>query len=199
MGLSCTVLLSDPLSLARFLLAWARTHSDIKEHNSIVQRPMMEYMSYFWRPDVCCKRVSSFPIDSVASDGVDAQTVLFRAPSCSETGDLRGLAAACIDLASKELGVDRPLRFTLVVAPGNSACGATTVETAVVTADGLDKGDAGRILEATAWNKLGLEELTLRDVKPVHVSYRIVAGGDEGVVVVMPDDDGFLVTATVPK
>ncbi|KAM3399277.1 hypothetical protein ACQJBY_004584 [Aegilops geniculata] len=197
-GVSCAVLLSDPLSLARFLLTWAGKHSDMKEQNNIVQRPMMQYMAYIQRPEICCKRVRSFPIDSVAADGSNAQTLLFRTPGGSETGDLRGLAAACISRASKELRVDRPVRFTLIIAPGNSGRGATTVETAV-TADDLDKGDDGNILEATVWNELGLEELTLRDVKPVHVSYRIVAGGDEGIVVVMPDGDGFLVTATVPK
>ncbi|EMS63107.1 Agmatine coumaroyltransferase-1 [Triticum urartu] len=197
-GVSCTVLLSDPLSLARFLLTWARKHRDMKAQNNIVQRPMMQYMAYIQRPEICSKRVRSFPIDSVAADGTNAQTMLFRTPGGYETGDLRALAAACINRASNELRVDRPLRFTLIVAPRNSARGATTVETAV-TADDLNKGDDGQNLEATVWDELGLEELTLRGVKPVHVSYRIVGGGDEGIVVMMPDGDGFLVAATVPK
>ncbi|XBI50598.1 hypothetical protein VPH35_113982 [Triticum aestivum] len=198
MGVSCTVLLSDPLSLARFLLTWARTHTEMKGQNKVVLRPMMQYMAYFERPEICCKRIRSFPIDSVAADGAHAQTVLFRIAAGSATGDFRTLAAACIDQASKELEVDRVSRFTLVVAPRDSTCGATTVETSVM-ADGLKKGGAGHALEAVEWSELRLDELTLRDVKPVHVSYGIVAGGDEGLVVVMPDGDGFLVTATIPK
>ncbi|VAI47617.1 unnamed protein product [Triticum turgidum subsp. durum] len=174
-GVSCTVLLSDPLSLARFLRAWARTHAEMKEQGKVAPTPMMQYMAYFQRPEICCKRIRSFPVHSVAADGIHAQTVLFRA------------AAG-----------DPPSRFTLVVAPGDPARGATTVETSV-TADGLKKGGAGHALEAAEWGELGLEELTIRDVKPVHVSYRIVSGGDEGLVVVMPDGDGFLITATVPK
>lgn len=193
-GVSCTALLADPQSLARFLLEWARIHTEIKEKNKTVLRPMMQYMAYFQRPEICCKRIRSFPIDSAAADGVRAQTALFRT-SASSGADLRALAAACIDRASEELGADRASRFTLVVAPGDPARGATTVETSV-TADGLKTGHA---LEAAEWSELGLEELTLRGAKPVHVSCRIVAGGDEGLVVVMPDGDGFLVTATIPK
>ncbi|KAF7085259.1 hypothetical protein CFC21_088713 [Triticum aestivum] len=193
-GVSCTVLLSDPLSLARFLRAWARTHAEMMEQSKVAPTPMMQYMAYFQRPEICCKRIRSFPVDSVAADGVHAQTVLFRAAA----GDPRALAAACIDRASEELGADRPSRFTLIVAPGDPGRGATTVETSV-TADGLNKGGAGHALEAAEWGELGLEELTIRDVKPVHVSYRIVSGGDEGLVVVMPDGHGFLITATVPK
>ncbi|XP_040249110.1 uncharacterized protein [Aegilops tauschii subsp. strangulata] len=117
MGVSCTVLLCDPLSLARFLLTWARTHKEIKEQNKLVLRPMMQYMAYFERPEICSKRNRSFPIDNVAADGVHAQTVLFRTTAGAATGDLRTLAAACIDQASKELEVDRVSRFTLVVAP----------------------------------------------------------------------------------
>ncbi|XBI50586.1 hypothetical protein VPH35_113970 [Triticum aestivum] len=198
MGVSCTALLCDPLSLARFLLTWARTHKEIKEQNKLLLRPMMQYMAYFERPEICCRRISSFPIDSVAADGVHAQTGLFRTTAGAETSDLDTLAAACIAQASEELEVDRASRFTLVVAPRDSARGATTIETSV-TADGLKKGGAGHALEAAEWSELRLEELTLRGVKPVHVSYRIVAGGDEGLVVVMPDGDGFLVTATIPE
>ncbi|KAM0923634.1 hypothetical protein ACQ4PT_005424 [Festuca glaucescens] len=195
-GVSCTALLADPRSLARFLLEWARIHAEMKEKNKTVLRPMMQYMAYFQRPELCCRRIRSFPIDSVAADGVRAQTALFRTSASAAGADLRALAAACMGRASEELGADRASRFTLVVAPGDPARGATTVETSVA-ADGLKT--TGHALEAAEWSELGLEELTLRGAKPVHVSCRIVAGGDEGLVVVMPDGDGFLVTATIPK
>lgn len=196
-GVSCTALLADPLSLTRFLLEWARIHTEMKVKNKTALRPMMQYMAYFQRPEVCCKRIRSFAIDSAAADGVHAQTALFRTSAAGAGADLRALAAACLDRASEELGADRASRFTLVVAPGDPARGATTVETSVAV-DGLKKGGAGYALQAAEWTDLGLEELTIRDVKPVHVSCRIVAAGDEGLVVVMPDGDGFLVTATIP-
>uniref|UniRef100_A0A0A9GIW0 Uncharacterized protein n=1 Tax=Arundo donax TaxID=35708 RepID=A0A0A9GIW0_ARUDO len=67
-------------------------------------------------------------------------------------------------------------------------------------ADELPGSGAGeQKLEVAQWQELGLEELVLRESKPVHVSYSIVTGGDEGLVVVTPDGEGFLVTATVPK
>lgn len=196
-GVSCTALLADPRSLARFLLEWARIHADMKEKNKTLLRPMMQYMAYFQRPELCCRRIRSFPIDSAAADGVRARTVLFRtsAAVAGGGGDLRALAAACMARATEELGADMASRFTLVVAPADPARGATTVETSVA-ADGIKTGHK---LEAAEWSELGLEELTLRGAKPVHVSCRIVAGGEEGFVVVMPDGDGFLVTATIPN
>ena len=66
-GVSCTALLADPLSLTRFLLEWARIHVEIKEKNKTVLRPMMQYMAYFQRPEICCKRIRSFPIGSAAA------------------------------------------------------------------------------------------------------------------------------------
>jgi hypothetical protein len=196
-GVSCTALLADPRSLARFLLEWARIHAEMKEKNKTLLRPMMQYMAYFQRPELCCRRIRSFPIDSAAADGVRARTVLFRtsAAIAGGGGDLRALASTCMARATEELGADMASRFTLVVAPADPARGATTVETSVA-ADGIKTGHK---LEAAEWSELGLEELTLRGAKPVHVSCRIVAGGEEGFVVVMPDGDGFLVTATIPN
>ncbi|KQK00579.1 tryptamine hydroxycinnamoyltransferase 1 [Brachypodium distachyon] len=203
-GVSCTTLLADPLALARFLLAWARTHAEMKEQNKAAIRPMMQYMAYFQRPEICCKRIRSYPIDSAASaedNGLHAHTALFRttnAATAASPESRRALARACIARASEELGgagagIRAPPRFSLVVAPEDSARGGTTIET--VTADA---GGGHAALEAAQWSDLGLEELTLRDAKPVQVSCRIVTRGDEGLVVVMPDGDGFLVSATIP-
>ena len=91
-------------------------------------------------------------------------------------------------------------RFSLVAVArdgvGDNPRGMT-VETCADAADSLPV--SGHELEVAQWQDLGLEEFALRGSKPVHVSCSIVTGGDEALVVVIPDDKGFLVTATVPK
>lgn len=196
-------MLCDPLSLARFLLSWARTHAAIKAQNRAAAIPMMQYAGYFQRPNTMTRRVKSAPLDAFAAVGTE--TVLFRA-SGSGARDHRALAGACVDEAGHRLGgaAKVPPRFSLLVVArdgvGDNPRGMS-VETCA--ADGLPVpggGSGGGSLEVAQWQDLGLEEFALRESKPVHVSCSIVTGGgEEGLVVVMPDGKGFLVTVTVPK
>ncbi|CAN6252573.1 unnamed protein product [Urochloa humidicola] len=202
-GVSCSLMLCDPPSLARFLLSWARTHAEIRARNKASPIPMMQYAGYFQRPDTMTRRIKSVPLDSFAA-GAATETVLFRA---SAGGDHRALARACVDEASERLGAAKVPRLSLVVVARDGVGGnprGMTVETCAVAEDGLPavvSEGSGQELEVTQWQDLGLEEFALRESKPVHVSYSIVTGGggDEGLVVVVPDGKGFLVTATVPK
>ncbi|TVU28993.1 hypothetical protein EJB05_20535 [Eragrostis curvula] len=201
-GVSCSLMLADPLSLARFLLSWARTHAAMKASNKVATNPMMQYLSYFQRPDAMTKRIKSIPIDTVVpgADVDEVETVLFRAAGAPS--DHRALARACLDQASDKLGAANKVQGFSVVVVAEKGEGdnpaAMSVETCTAEAV-ADSGCAGHKLEVVQWQELGLEELVLREGKPAHVSYSIVTGSDEGLVVVMPDGDGFLVTATVPK
>lgn len=136
---------------------------------------------------------------SDADDGhASAETVLFRA-SCGEakaSPDHHAIASACVGRASMTLATgEAPPQFSVVVVGDGQA--GMSIETCV--AGGSDGGQCK--LEAVQWKELGLEELVIRDSKPVHVSYNIVTGGDEGLAVVMPDGAAgdFLVTATVTQ
>ncbi|KAG2652754.1 hydroxycinnamoyltransferase 2-like [Panicum virgatum] len=198
-GMSCSLMLCDPVSLARFLLSWARTHAEIKARSKAAPIPMMQYAGYFQRPGTMTRRVRSVPLDAGAA-GAAAETVLFRAAP-SGAPDHRALARACVDEASERLGAETKVpRFSLVAVArdgvGDNPQGMT-VETCAGAADSLPV--SGHELEVAQWQDLGLEEFALRGSKPVHVSYSIVTGGDEALVVVIPDGKGFLVTATVPK
>ncbi|KAL6911695.1 hypothetical protein ACP4OV_000500 [Aristida adscensionis] len=203
-GVSCSLMLSDPLSLARFLLSWARTHAALKAQNKLATKPVMQYVGYMQRPDAMTRRLKSIKLDALAATGgAGVETVLFRAPAGAGApdDDHRALARACVDQASESLGAGKVPRFSVVVvskAGDGGSLGGMSVETC--TADELPApGGGAHELEVAQWRELGLEELVLRDSKPAHVSYSIVTGGDEGLVVVMPDGDGYLVTATVPK
>jgi hypothetical protein len=201
-GVSCSLMLCDPLSLARFLLSWARTHAAMKAQNKVAAIPMMQYAGYFQRPNTMTRRIKSVPLDAFAADAaVGTETVLFRASGAAR--DHRALARACVDEASDRFGAAAKVtRLSLLVVArdgvGDNPRGMS-VETC--TADSLPvSGSSGNKPEAAQWQDLGLEEFALRESKPVHVSCSIVTGGDEeGLVVVMPDGKGFLVTVTVPK
>ncbi|KAL6661396.1 hypothetical protein ACP70R_000780 [Stipagrostis hirtigluma subsp. patula] len=208
-GVSCSLLLADPLSLARFLTSWARTHAKMKAQSELATNPLMQYAGYFQRPGAMAARprTSSVRVASVAGE-----TVLFRArATAGQPGAPRGhraLAGACVAqlMASERLSEVRvPPRFSVVVvvvAADEGATGGISVETCAADGEPLRGGGGECELEAAQWQELGLDELVLGDSKPVHGSYSIVVnGGDEGLVVVMPDGAAgeFLVAATVPK
>lgn len=196
-GVSCSLMLADPLSLAQFLLSWSRTHAQMKANSKVNPNPMLQYASYFQRPDVMTRRIKSIPIDTAAAAAAGGGTVLFRAAAAAGSPpDHRALARACLDKAS---GNKTP-QFSVMVVAGKGERDnppGMSVETCTEEVDAIAEHNK---LEAVQWQELGLEELAIRGTKPVHVSYSIVSGGDEGLVVVMPADGaGFLVTATVPK
>ncbi|KAL6633860.1 hypothetical protein ACP70R_026531 [Stipagrostis hirtigluma subsp. patula] len=198
-GVSCSLMLSDPLSLARFLLSWARTHAAMKAKNKLAPNPMMQYAGYFQRPEAMTRRVKSVPLDAPAAADAGVETVLFRAAAVGAP-DHRALARACVEQASERLGAGKVPRFSVVVVDGDGDgnAGGMSVETCAADEQQVSGGGEHK-LEVAQWQELGLGELVLRESKPVHVSCSIVTGGDEGLVVVMPDGDGFLVTATVSK
>ncbi|KAL6862429.1 hypothetical protein ACP4OV_016770 [Aristida adscensionis] len=195
-GVSCSLLLCDPLSLASFLLSWARTHAKLKAQHQLATNPLMQYAGYFQRPAAMAAPARAKPPIPAAA-ATAAETVLFRARAATAApADHRALAAACVARA-QAAGEEAPARFSLVV----GAMAGVTVETCA--ADGGGGGGGGQYeLEVARWQELGLEELVLSDGKPVHVSCSIVLNaGDEGTVVVMPDGAAgeFLVAAAVPR
>jgi hypothetical protein len=203
-GVSCSLMLCDPVALARFLLSWARGHAEMKARNKDATIPMMQYAGYFQNPATMTRRIRSVPLDAFAAAGTE--TVLFRATVGAAGGalDHRALARACVDEASERLGAGKaPRSFSLVAVASDGVGGnprGMTVETCAAE-DGLPaSGGSGHGLEVAEWPQdLGLEEFALRESKPVHVSCSIVTGGDEALVIVIPDGKGFLVTATVPN
>ncbi|CAD6245056.1 unnamed protein product [Miscanthus lutarioriparius] len=168
-GVSCSLMLSDPLSLARFLASWARTHARMKAQNDVATHPLMH--------------------DHVA------ETVLFRArpaTTVSGTPDHHVLAVACVAQAKERLGAAGkvPPQFPIVIFDDSDGKGGLSVETcAAAYRQPQSGGGRGYKLEDAQWQELGLEELVLRDSKPLHVSYSILKGGSgsDGLAVVMPD------------
>ncbi|CAD6260110.1 unnamed protein product [Miscanthus lutarioriparius] len=191
-GVSCSLLLADPLSLIGFLKSWARKNTEMQAQSKHVAHPVIQYTHYIQSPGAA-KRVksgtSTLGTATATAAEDSATTVLFGAPDT--TSDHRALAAACVGMASKRLGgaAKEPPRFTVMARDSSKGlhvqtCGTVDVDYGDREAcHGHGHGLAARVAQ---WSEAGLEDLALEGSKPVHVSYSISPSADEGLVVVMP-------------
>ena len=85
-GVSCSLMLSDPLSLARFLASWARTHARMKAQNDVATHPLMQYASYFQRPGARAVRalIKSIPLGPSTLSPPPTAATTSPKPSSSE-------------------------------------------------------------------------------------------------------------------
>jgi len=205
-GVSCSLLLADPLSLIGFLKSWARKNAEMQAQSKHVAHPVIQYTHYIQSPGAA-KRVksgtSTLGIATTAADDstTTTTTVLFGAPDT--TSDHRALAAACVGMASKRLGgAKEPPRFTVMARDSSKGLHVQTCCGTVGYGDreachGHGHGLAARVAQ---WSEAGLEDLALEGSKPVHVSYSISSSADEGLVVVMPAGGAqLLISVTVPN
>ncbi|XP_066343614.1 protein ECERIFERUM 2-like [Miscanthus floridulus] len=205
-GVSCSLLLADPLSLFGFLKSWARKNTEMQAQSKHVAHPVIQYTHYIQSPGAA-KRVKSGTSTLGTATATAAEdsttTVLFGAPDT--TSDHRALAAACVGMASKRLGgaAKEPPRFTVMARDSSKrlhvqTCGTVDVDYGDREAcHGHGHGLAARVAQ---WSEAGLEDLALEGSKPVHVSYSISPSADEGLVVVMPAGGAeLLVSVTVPN
>ncbi|RRT33346.1 hypothetical protein B296_00056428 [Ensete ventricosum] len=187
-GISCSLLLADPLFLTRFLNSWAQTHTRMR-----LSKSPMFHLSYFQRPGRS-RRLKSVELESSLVHS-PSTTMLFKADRDAITRSYGQLAAACLREATRRLHVEAPPVFCLMISDHRS-------ELRVDPCANPSLGSSDEALEVVWWDQLGVEELILvQGNKPVHVSCRIVSSGDGRLVVVMPDVEGdpkVLVSVTLP-
>ncbi|KAJ8512201.1 hypothetical protein OPV22_002635 [Ensete ventricosum] len=187
-GISCSLLLADPLFLTRFLNSWAQTHTRMR-----LSKSPMFHLSYFQRPGRL-RRLKSVELESSLVHS-PSTTMLFKADRDAITRSYGQLAAACLREATRRLHVEAAPVFCLMISDHRS-------ELRVEPCANPSLGSSDEALEVVWWDQLGVEELILvQGNKPVHVSCRIVSSGDGRLVVVMPDVEGdpkVLVSVTLP-
>ncbi|KAH0465733.1 hypothetical protein IEQ34_005836 [Dendrobium chrysotoxum] len=172
-GISCSLLLADPLFLIRFLLKWAHTHSQLTAPSSLATSPIF-YLTNF--------RPSPLPahLAAVSTVAPPTSTILFHLPPTT------GKQAGAWPSAGNN--------FTFL---RSDHAGNVKVEFCVNGGEERGGGD-----KTARWEELGAGDLVLGDKNvPVGVSYRIVPGGDgAGAVIAMVPSDGsdVLVSVTVP-
>ncbi|CAL9086859.1 Transferase family [Musa troglodytarum] len=191
-GISCSLLLADPLFLTRFLNSWAQTHTQMR-----LSKSPMFHLSYFQRPDrsrhLKSVELESSPVHSPSS----TTTMLFKGDRDAITRSYGQLAVACLREATRRLHVEAAPGFCLLISDHGG-------ELRVEPRANPSQGSSAEALDVVWWDQLGVEELILvQGSKPVHVSCRIVSSGDGRLVVVMipPDAEGdpkVVVSVTLP-
>ncbi|CAL9752326.1 unnamed protein product [Musa acuminata subsp. burmannicoides] len=192
-GISCSLLLADPLFLSRFLRSWSQIHTQLLSQGRLTKPPMF-HLSCFRRPDRP-RRVNSVPF---TSSSATSTTMLFMADPPPDARSYGELAAACLREATRRLGAEAVPEFSLMI---SDHTGDLKVESHGAT--GL--ASPNQVLDVVWWGQLGMEEVAFTPGNtPVHVSYQIVSRGHSSLVVVMmasdvEGDPKLMISVTVPK
>lgn len=199
-GLSCSLLLADPLLLSGFLHKWAQIHTTMKAQKQFTSAGIFN-LGAFKRPG----RSSYLKSTAIAGGGVAPRTVLFDGGAAT--------AAAYVEEAARRVG-ERPegaaaAGFSLIITEADRMaelkvveCSAKEAEAAVAVplppSGGVSKGFSCFTGDWLRGGELGLTEGN----KPETVSWHLVPATERPLVVVMPaaDDGGRgMVSVTFPK
>ncbi|XP_010919745.1 uncharacterized protein [Elaeis guineensis] len=201
-GISCSLLLADPLFLARFLKSWAQTHSQMLAQGQISTNPLF-HLGYFQRPGRPT-HIKSTPLDSISTNPAPTTTMLFKVARARDQGSpsYNELAILCLMEATKRIEGKATSNFTLIV---SDHAGDLKIESC--STEGLDqinKSFSGAF-SVVWWDELGIEEMAFdQGNRPIHAFYRVVSCVDEGhVIVMLPSDEedssDLMISTTIPK
>ncbi|KAK3029836.1 hypothetical protein RJ639_038270 [Escallonia herrerae] len=188
-GIGCSLLLTDPVSMANILKRWANIHNRLMV--SITEIPKTPT---FYLPNIGKNGCSSpYPGGSVTNKN-SGQSVIFKFASKGLSLDSEmqeTLAALCIEAADRSFATKMASKFSLMIK--GSFKDAFTVENyakrELVTHDSSIVSG----LTCVSWEDLGGDEICLNEGnKPASVSYWIISGCGEGLVMVIPSpNDGL--------
>ncbi|RZS12732.1 hypothetical protein BHM03_00044223 [Ensete ventricosum] len=193
-GISCSLLLADPLFLSRFLRSWSQTHMQLLAQGRLTKPPMF-HLSYFRGPNRP-RRVKSVPFTS--SSATTTTTMLFKADPPPDAQSYSDLSAACLREATRRLGAEAVPEFSLMI---SDHTGDLKVESHGATGLAYPK----QVLEVVRWSQLGMEEVAFTPGnRPVHVSHQIVSCGHSRLVIAMMTseavgDPKLTISVTVPN
>ncbi|XP_010053525.2 putrescine hydroxycinnamoyltransferase 2 [Eucalyptus grandis] len=196
-GISCSLLLLDPISTINLIKRWATIHNDLNliPGDNAPKKPIF-YLSSTRRSDSPLTSLSPSPCPKTV------QTLVFKvnaahAKAGSELS--KALALLCTEEAEKKLENKMGSRFALLVKEGSG----------IVTAECVERSGAVQVKTEMAASEVTLERLGLSGVtfrrgnEPALVSHWVASG--DGFVMVAPcggGDDGvpgFNVFVTIPR
>ncbi|XP_010933591.1 hydroxycinnamoyltransferase 1 [Elaeis guineensis] len=201
-GISCSVLLADPLFLTRFLKLWAQTHTQMLAHDQQTKNPIF-HLSYFQRPGRL-SRIKSTPLDSTPTKPITTTTILFKVARARVQGSpsYTKLATHCLKEVMQKMEGKTVANFSLII---NDHAGELKVESC--STEGLAQSNEtfNDAFSKVWWDELGIKDMAFSEAnKPVHVSYHVVSPPDEGLVMVMLPSDredslDLIISTTIPK
>ncbi|XP_030524779.1 uncharacterized protein LOC115736986 [Rhodamnia argentea] len=196
-GISCSLLLADPISIISFISRWATIHNDLNliPGDSAPKKPIF-YLSNIKRPDSPLTFLTPSPCPKTV------QTLVFKvnAVGAKPGGELsKAVTLLCTEEAEKKLKNKLGSKFALLVKE----------ESGNVKAESVEKGGAVQVETEMVTSEVSLESLGLSGVafrrgnEPALVSHWVASG--DGFVMVAQcggDDDGMLgfnVFVTIPR
>ncbi|WOL06103.1 hypothetical protein Cni_G14835 [Canna indica] len=194
-GISCSLLLADPLFLANFLKSWARTHAQMLAQGRLTESPIF-HLSYFERRDhphhIKSTKLESNPTDSSSPS---SSTMLFKVNRNLDAQSYDAFATACLQETTERLGAKPVPNFYLMIS--DHATGLKIEP----CADASPRSSS-RALDVAWWDQFGLDELVFAGTnKPLHVSCQVVSRVDGCLAMVMIPEGQMecVVSVTLPK
>ncbi|KAH7862987.1 hypothetical protein Vadar_011875 [Vaccinium darrowii] len=185
-GISCSLLLADPLAIICFLSRWANIHSKMVSETEMTKPPL------FYTPKF--KPNASFYTNQVGSNEVKDR----RKPLIFKTGKLnpndvetrKALVLRCIEEAELKLGGKRASKFSLIVKTHSEP---EEIEVESYLRQGLMEEKPLSFssgISCGSWDDLGASEVIFYEgYKPVCVSHWIGSAPGEGLLVLTPCPD----------
>lgn len=182
-GISCSLVVADPLAIISFLRRWANIHSRMVSETELAKPPL------FYLPNF--KPNASSLTNQAGSNRIKDR----RKPLIFQTGKInhnevetrKALALRCIEEAELKLGGKRASKITLLVKKPSEEIEVESylreglMEKQLSFRSGLNRG---------SWDDLGASEVKFWEgKKPVCVSYWISCVPGEGLLVLIPSPD----------
>ncbi|KAK6935109.1 hypothetical protein RJ641_035264 [Dillenia turbinata] len=197
-GLSCSLLLADPIVIASFIKTWASIHNNMTSNIEVPKVPL------FYLPNLAkTSTSSSFNVSSDACKNL-CQTVMFNmaAKDVELEDEMRKrLALLCVEKAVGKISTKMGSKFHLFTKEVNEE-----LKVEICPKVGLLRSPLGLIneLNYVEWPNLGAKDATFgAENKLIHLSYWIGSALDEGLVMVIPSSlesiSGINVVVTIPK
>ncbi|XP_057513873.1 pelargonidin 3-O-(6-caffeoylglucoside) 5-O-(6-O-malonylglucoside) 4'''-malonyltransferase-like [Actinidia eriantha] len=184
-GISCSLLVADPMAITSFLRRWA------KIHNKIVSEAEMTKLPLFYLPNL---KPNSSPLTNQTGSNRTkdrAKTLIFRVGTkglnLNDEAHL-ALALLCMEEVEIKLGVKMASKFSLLVEEPSKG-----LKVESYLREGLLQKPLMEFkseLNCACWDDFGGNEVIFYGGnKPVWVSYWINSVPSEGLVIVIPSPD----------
>lgn len=209
-GISCSLLLADPLFLIQFLKSWVETQTKMLRQGLLTKTSIFHFSHY--QTPTRPKYLKSIPFDSGAAS---TATILFKISYNEGRDELpyKAIASSCLKEATQRINGKVVDKFCLMINYGNCVPKDLRVESCTmveVPSPAIDL-QLDNFIKVVQWDPFGIKELALtQGNKPVHVSYNMLppssfSSNNEGLVVIMsPNKDikgvfEMMISVTIPK
>ncbi|KAK1367565.1 Anthranilate N-benzoyltransferase protein 3 [Heracleum sosnowskyi] len=196
MGISCSILLADPISMSSFLKRWAKIHMNLFNESQTQKLPLL-YLPNFGIPDSTPVYNPNYATPKETTE----QTMIFKFTNLTMDNEMqRIVAVSCIDKANRRLGNKATSNFSLLVKdPSNATFKIETVCVKEVVSLKSFKNFDGINSKDSSWaDFINADELLIaKENKPIDCRSWISSPVEEGLVMIISSNSNVTVIVTV--